>query len=219
MNPQVSPRPSGGGDQLHRSLGGFGRRPEDLSEKDAQDRHLAIVASLTPSTFDNEVTDAHPRGNYSKPRLCWVTIITRMMQSDMVSPFRRTFCNRCHVSASICICHLPFGKRRRVSSNGNSAAIRVRHSSVISISGIALEIFREPVLGRAGSNRPNRKNQPVKSQQSCPQRIGLRHLNNQSNKEQANITVYSASFSTSPVNSAGETTSSITRTLRHRARP
>jgi hypothetical protein len=90
---------------------------------------------------------------------------------------------------------------------------------VISISGIALEIFREPVLGRAGSNRPNRKNQPVKSQQSSLQRIGLRHLNNQSNKEQANITVYSASFSTSPVNSAGETTSSITRTLRHRARP
>jgi hypothetical protein len=64
--------------------------------------------------------------------------MTRMMQSDIDSPCSRTFCSHFHVSASTGICQLPFGKRRPVCSKGNSAAIRARHSSLISISGIAL---------------------------------------------------------------------------------
>jgi hypothetical protein len=42
--------------------------------------------------------------------------------------------------------------------------LETRHSSVISISGIALEIFAAGA-GRTGSYHPTRRNRPVKSQQ------------------------------------------------------
>jgi len=74
---------------------------------------------------------------HCKPRLCRLMINTRMMQSEIVSPCRRTFCSRCHNTASISACQLPFGMRRPA-GNSTTLAIRARHSSVISISGIAL---------------------------------------------------------------------------------
>jgi hypothetical protein len=69
-------------------------------------------------------------------------MIMRMMQSEIDSPCSRTFCSRFHVSASIGSRQSPFGRRCPLSSKGNSAAIRARHSSVISISGIALGRIR-----------------------------------------------------------------------------
>jgi hypothetical protein len=59
-------------------------------------------------------------------------------KSEIDSPCRRNFSSRCRVAALIGICQLPFGKRRPVCRNGSVApSIRTRHSSVISISGIA----------------------------------------------------------------------------------
>ena len=113
--------------------------------------------------------------------------MTRMMQSDMVSPFRRTFCNRRHVSASICISQFPLGKRFRASSNGNSAAIRARHSSVISISGIAL-VIRGPVLAvRVAIARTGKIIQL--NRRNLPQGIDLRHLQQSIKRTTYNMTV------------------------------
>ena len=61
------------------------------------------------------------------------------MQSEIDSPCRLNFSSRCRVSASIGICQLPFDKRRSGCRNGAGAPtirMRMRHSSVISISGI-----------------------------------------------------------------------------------
>jgi len=43
-----------------------------------------------------------------------------MMQSETDSPCNRTFCSRCHVFESIGIRQLPFGKRGKICSKGNS---------------------------------------------------------------------------------------------------
>jgi len=74
--------------------------------------------------------------SYSNLRRCWIMMMTRMMQSEIDSPCSRTFCSLCHVSESIGIRQLPFAKRGKICSKGNSAAMRARHSSVTSMSGI-----------------------------------------------------------------------------------
>jgi len=62
-------------------------------------------------------------------------ITMRMMQSDIDSSCSRNLCNHRHVAASISVRQLPFGKRRP-DGGSNTLAIRARHSSVISVSGI-----------------------------------------------------------------------------------
>ena len=84
---------------------------------------------------------------YNKPRLRWVMTVMRMMHSEIDSPRIRTFCSRRHVSSSIGISQWPFGNRRAVSCMSNSNAIRARHSSLISISGIGLAESRRAALG------------------------------------------------------------------------
>jgi hypothetical protein len=64
-----------------------------------------------------------------------LTITIRMMQSDIDSPFRRSLCSHRHVASSITVPQLPFDKRRP-GGGSMTLAIRARHSSVISISGI-----------------------------------------------------------------------------------
>ncbi|MCK1518067.1 hypothetical protein IVB22_37420 [Bradyrhizobium sp. 190] len=58
------------------------------------------------------------------------------MQSDIDSSCSRNLCSQRHVAASISVRQLPFGKRRP-GGGANTLAIRARHSSVISVSGIA----------------------------------------------------------------------------------
>ena len=72
---------------------------------------------------------------YCKPRLYRLIITIRMMQSDIDSFCSRNLCSHCHVAASISVRQLPFGKRRP-GGGSTTLAIRARHSSVISISGI-----------------------------------------------------------------------------------
>ena len=62
-------------------------------------------------------------------------ITMRMMQSDIDSSCSRNPCSHCNVAASISVRQLPLGKRRP-GGGSNTLAIRARHSSVISVSGI-----------------------------------------------------------------------------------
>jgi len=62
-------------------------------------------------------------------------MMMRMMQSDIDSSRSRNRCSHRHVAALISVRQLPFGKRRP-GGGSNTLAIRARHSSVISVSGI-----------------------------------------------------------------------------------
>jgi hypothetical protein len=67
--------------------------------------------------------------------LMQVMITMRMVQSDIDSPCSRNLCSQSSVAASISIRQLPF-RKRRPGGGSNTLAIRARHSSVISVSGI-----------------------------------------------------------------------------------
>jgi hypothetical protein len=81
-------------------------------------------------------TPASVLASYCKLRLCKAMVTMRMMQSDIDSPCSRNLCSCCHVAAPISVRQLPFGKRRP-GGGSNTLAIKARHSSVISVSGIA----------------------------------------------------------------------------------
>src|SRR6516164_11549588 len=61
---------------------------------------------------------------FLQPRWCKVIMMTRIMQSEIGSPCSCTCCSHLHASTSTGIRPLPFGKRRRACSRGNSTAIK-----------------------------------------------------------------------------------------------
>jgi hypothetical protein len=106
-------------------------------------RHLKVFATFEVANdwfeqYDLEgVAFEYPIISHAEwiPRRCWMTMMMRMMQSEIVSPCRRNCCSRSHVTSLIGIRQLPFGKRRPV-AGPSALSIRARHSSVISIACI-----------------------------------------------------------------------------------